>query len=116
MASEEMSYACYVLNYQSGKFGEAKKFVQRSRAILERLLPDDHLLISSSKRVEALVIEEIALIKFEENQQAKEEKEKLLRDAHRLQEDSLRIAIKTFGHESLVSLLHLYYYLYLYTV
>ena len=58
-ANEEMAYSCYVLNYQSGKFLEAKRFVQKSRSILDKLLGSDHLLVSSAKRVEALIMEEI---------------------------------------------------------
>lgn len=102
MANEEMSYACYVLNYQSGKFLEAKRFVQRSRTILEKLLPYNHLLISSSKRVEALIIEEIALEKYSADNQTAE-KNRLLEEAHELQKQSLDTAINTFGEESLVS-------------
>jgi len=101
MANEEMSYACYVLNYQTGKFLEAKRFVQRSRAILEKLLPSGHLLISSSKRVEALIIEEIALEKYSGPDQAGD-KNRLLEQAHQLQKQSLDTAINTFGEESLV--------------
>jgi hypothetical protein len=100
IACEEMSYACYVLNYQSGKFLEAKRFIQKSKNILKTLLPPDHLLLSSSKRVEALILEEIALEKFSES---KEAKESLLEEAHQLQQESLKIAILTYGEDSLVS-------------
>ena len=98
-----MAYSCYVLNYQSGKFLEAKRFVQKSRSILDKLLGPDHLLVSSAKRVEALIMEEIALEKYPQNEN---EKNRVLDYAHELQRESLQIAINNFGENSLQTAKH----------
>lgn len=60
-AEEDLSYALYVLEYSSGNFQSAKDHICKSIDILRSLLPTDHLLLSSARRVKALILEEIAL-------------------------------------------------------
>lgn len=60
-AEEDLSYALYVLEYSSGNFQSAKDHICKSIDILKVLLPTDHLLLSSARRVKALILEEIAL-------------------------------------------------------
>lgn len=60
-AEEDLSYALYVLEYSSGNFQSAKEHICKSIDILRSLLPTDHLLLSSARRVKALILEEIAL-------------------------------------------------------
>lgn len=63
-AEEDLSYALYVLEYSSGNFQSAKDHICKSIEILRTLLPVDHLLLSSARRVKALILEEIALDNF----------------------------------------------------
>lgn len=63
-AEEDLSYALYVLEYSSGNFQSAKDHICKSIEILRSLLPKDHLLLSSARRVKALILEEIALDNF----------------------------------------------------
>lgn len=60
-AEEDLSYALYVLEYSSGNFQSARDHICKSIDILRSLLPKDHLLQSSARRVKALILEEIAL-------------------------------------------------------
>lgn len=60
-AEEDLSYALYVLEYSSGNFQSARDHICKSIDILRSLLPKDHLLLSSARRVKALILEEIAL-------------------------------------------------------
>lgn len=50
-----------MLEYSSGNFQSAKEHICKSIDILRSLLPTDHLLLSSARRVKALILEEIAL-------------------------------------------------------
>ena len=49
------------LLFLAGKFSEARKHAELSLSILGRHLPAQHLLLASSKRVLALILEEIAI-------------------------------------------------------
>lgn len=60
-AEEDLSYALYVLEYSSGNFESAREHICKSIEILRSILPMDHLLLSSARRVKALILEEIAL-------------------------------------------------------
>ncbi|CAB3227321.1 unnamed protein product [Arctia plantaginis] len=60
-AQEDLAYALYVLEYSSGRFYMAKDHAERAIRIIENLVPPDHLLLASAKRVKALILEEIAL-------------------------------------------------------
>ncbi|CAD0201127.1 unnamed protein product [Chrysodeixis includens] len=60
-AQEDLAYALYVLEYSSGRFYKAREHAERAIRIIENLVPPDHLLLASAKRVKALILEEIAL-------------------------------------------------------
>ncbi|KOB71139.1 putative amyloid beta protein, partial [Operophtera brumata] len=60
-AQEDLAYALYVLEYSSGRFYMARDHAERAIQIIEKLVPPDHLLLASAKRVKALILEEIAL-------------------------------------------------------
>ncbi|KAI8437176.1 hypothetical protein MSG28_010507 [Choristoneura fumiferana] len=68
-AQEDLAYALYVLEYSSGRFYKARDHAERAIRIIEvqycikplTLVPPDHLLLASAKRVKALILEEIAL-------------------------------------------------------
>jgi len=61
LAHEDLAYATYVHEYSSGKFGDARRHAEKSMEIMMKHLPKDHLFLASSKRVLALILEEIAI-------------------------------------------------------
>ena len=61
LAHEDLAYATYVHEYSSGKFGDARRHAEKSMEIMIKILPKDHLFLASSKRVLALILEEIAI-------------------------------------------------------
>jgi len=92
VAHEDLAYATYVNEYSTGKFSDARKHAETSLAILSRHLPRDHLLLASSKRVLALILEEIAI----DNQGQTTEKS-LLSEAEELHLFALKLATCSFG-------------------
>lgn len=56
-----MSYALYVRDYSTGRFQNALDHVENSIRILKSIVPSNHLMLASAKRVKALILEEIAL-------------------------------------------------------
>ncbi|ESO95499.1 hypothetical protein LOTGIDRAFT_116980 [Lottia gigantea] len=98
---EDLAYACYVNEYSSGKFTDAKDHAQKAIEILCDILPEQHLLLSSSKRVKALILEEIAI-----DSHHKETEAKLLQEAQELHLQSLELAIKAFGEDNVQTAKH----------
>uniref|UniRef100_A0AAJ7SMA9 Amyloid protein-binding protein 2 n=1 Tax=Petromyzon marinus TaxID=7757 RepID=A0AAJ7SMA9_PETMA len=92
IAHEDLAYSSYVHQYSSGKFDNALFHAERAIDIITRILPDDHLLLASSKRVKALILEEIAI-----DCHNKETESRLLQEAHELHLSSLHLAKKAFG-------------------
>lgn len=64
IAEEDLSYALYVCEYSSGRFSSANDHVEKAIKILNDLVPTNHLMLASAKRVKALILEEIALEHF----------------------------------------------------
>uniref|UniRef100_A0AAQ5XS66 Amyloid beta precursor protein (cytoplasmic tail) binding protein 2 n=1 Tax=Amphiprion ocellaris TaxID=80972 RepID=A0AAQ5XS66_AMPOC len=91
-AHEDLAYSSYVHQYSSGKFDNALFHAERAIDIITHILPEDHLLLASSKRVKALILEEIAI-----DCHNKETEERLLQEAHDLHLSSLQLAKKAFG-------------------
>lgn len=84
-----MAYSSYVHQYSSGKFDNALFHAERAIGIITHILPEDHLLLASSKRVKALILEEIAI-----DCHNKETEQRLLQEAHDLHLSSLQLAKK----------------------
>lgn len=61
IAEEDLSYALYVCEYSSGHFQSAQDHVEKAIQILREIVPNNHLMLASAKRVKALILEEIAL-------------------------------------------------------
>ncbi|CAH2251237.1 Amyloid -binding 2 [Pelobates cultripes] len=59
-AHEDLAYS-YVHQYSSGKFDNALFHAERAIEIITHILPEDHILLETSKRVKALILEEIAI-------------------------------------------------------
>ncbi|XP_071848828.1 amyloid protein-binding protein 2-like [Apostichopus japonicus] len=92
VAHEDLAYASYVHQYSSGRFRDAKDHAEKAISIITQILPDDHLLLASSRRVKALILEELAI-----DSDDKQRESKLLQEAHDLHSSSLNLAIKAFG-------------------
>jgi len=101
VAHEDLAYATYVNEYSTGRFTEAKKHAQASLAILTTHLPKNHLLLASSKRVLALIMEEIAI----DNQDRSAEK-RMLNEAEELHIFALELAIHSFGEKNVQTAKH----------
>ncbi|KAK7459432.1 hypothetical protein BaRGS_00039000 [Batillaria attramentaria] len=101
IAYEDLAYASYVFEYSSGKFDGARDQANKSIKVLCHILPQDHLLLSSSKRVKALILEEVAIDSHD-----KKEEEKLLSEAQELHLQSLELAKKAFGENNVQTAKH----------
>ncbi|BFZ18781.1 hypothetical protein BsWGS_21820 [Bradybaena similaris] len=101
IACEDLAYASYVNEYSSGKFQHARDHAEKSMSILSKILPEDHLLLSSSKRVKALILEEIGIDCAD-----KDEEKKYLEEALSLHQSSLEQTKATFGEENVQTAKH----------
>ncbi|CAL1529171.1 unnamed protein product [Lymnaea stagnalis] len=101
IACEDLAYASYVNEYSSGKFQHAKDHAEKSMGILCKILPEDHLLLSSSKRVKALILEEIGIDCTD-----KVEEKRYLEEALSLHLSSLEQARSAFGEENVQTAKH----------
>jgi len=101
VAHEYLAYATYVNEYSTGKFNIARNHAETSLAILTRHLPKDHLLLASSKRVLALILEEIAI-----DNQDSHEGARLLKEAEKLHLFALKLAIQSFGETNVQTAKH----------
>lgn len=98
---EDLAYASYVNEYSTGKFQSAHQHADRAMEIMCSLLPPDHLLLSSSKRVKALILEEIAIDTHDKIQ----EQQQLL-EAQELHLSALALAKKAFGEMNVQTAKH----------
>ena len=93
LAHEDLAYALYVYEYRSGKFPEASVHIEKAIDIMKNLLHGDHLLLASAKRINALILEEIAL----DNISTPLSKQSLLFKAECLHLSALQSAEEAFG-------------------
>lgn len=101
IAHEDLAYASYVHNYAFGKFTQARTHAERAIELMLRLLPEDHLLLSSSKRVKALILEEMAI-----DNPNKDVEKKYLGEAHLLHKEALAMAMRAFGEMNVQTAKH----------
>ncbi|XP_022093232.1 amyloid protein-binding protein 2-like [Acanthaster planci] len=92
IAHEDLAYASYVHQYSSGKFDDAREHAEKAISIITQILPENHLLLASSRRVKALILEEIAIDSHDKDTEGK-----LLQEAHDLHLSSLNLAKTAFG-------------------
>ncbi|XP_074030648.1 protein interacting with APP tail-1 [Leptinotarsa decemlineata] len=102
LGHEDLAYALYVNEYSSGRFYKAKENAERSIRIMERILPKDHLLLASVKRVKALILEEIAL----DEQNDVEIHNSYLQEAEQLHKAALELSFKSFGEKNVQTAKH----------
>ncbi|ODN04724.1 Amyloid protein-binding protein 2, partial [Orchesella cincta] len=89
---EDLSYALYVLEYNSGNFDEARSLSQKAINTMDVLLPLNHLQLASVKRVKALILEEVAI----DSHGTPVEKD-LLKEAEKLHQTALKLSQRVFG-------------------
>lgn len=51
IAHEDLAYSSYVHEYSTGRFSDARDHAEKAIQIINHILPSDHLLLASSKRV-----------------------------------------------------------------
>ncbi|GAB1296607.1 Amyloid protein-binding protein 2 [Apodemus speciosus] len=126
-AHEDLAYSSYVHQYSSGKFDNALFHAERAIGIITHILPEDHLLLASSKRVKGFLYVALAVLDslcrpgWPRTQRStclrlpsagikalileeiaidchnKETEQRLLQEAHDLHLSSLQLAKKAFG-------------------
>ncbi|CAK1551353.1 unnamed protein product [Leptosia nina] len=102
-AQEDLAYALYVLEYSSGRFYKARDHAERAIRIIENLVPPDHLLLASAKRVKALILEEIAL-DTPAGQDMREPS--LLEESEALHKAALDLSMMAFGEKNVQTAKH----------
>lgn len=101
IAHEDLAYASYVHEYSSGKFSDARCHAEKAMDIMTHILPKNHLLLASSKRVKALILEEIAIDNHDKSMC-----ERLLTDAQELHLSALTLAQQAFGEMNVQTAKH----------
>lgn len=100
---EDLAYALYVNEYSSGSFYPAKDNADKSIRIREKILPKDHLLLASAKRVKALILEEIAL---DMRDGVSHQAQGLLFEAEQLHKSALALSRAAFGENNVQTAKH----------
>ncbi|VDM47568.1 unnamed protein product [Toxocara canis] len=95
-ALEDVAYALYVHEYGTGNFQQASELANRAVEINKKLLSKDHMLIASSQRMKALIMEEQALDLNDEAQ-----KNAMLAEALCLHKAALSHYQRRFGDENI---------------
>ncbi|KAG7198690.1 hypothetical protein KM043_001688 [Ampulex compressa] len=102
LAHEDLAYALYVYEYSSGKFQEASAHAGKAIDLMEKLLPVDHLMLASAKRVKALILEEIAL----DNAPTPISEQNLLLKSECLHLSALQLSRIAFGEKNVQTAKH----------
>ncbi|CAG9773685.1 unnamed protein product [Ceutorhynchus assimilis] len=103
LAHEDLAYSLYVREYSSGDFNKAKDHAEISIKIMEKVLPKEHLLLASVKRVKALILEEIAL---DENGNDEGSHNRWLDVAEELHITAWRLSQSAFGEKNVQTAKH----------
>ncbi|XP_046832826.1 amyloid protein-binding protein 2 isoform X2 [Vespa velutina] len=102
LAHEDLAYALYVREYNSGKFQEASDHVDKAIDIMEKLFAGVHIMLASAKRVKALILEEIAL----DNAPMPLSEQTLLQKSECLHLSALKLSQTTFGEVNVQTAKH----------
>ncbi|KAG8231737.1 hypothetical protein J437_LFUL012015 [Ladona fulva] len=100
-AHEDLAYALYVHEYSSGRFVDARDHAEKAITIMKELLPREHLLLASSQRVKALILEEIAI-----DTMGNDTEKELLEAAEELHLSALKLAKLAFGEMNVQTAKH----------
>ncbi|XP_034109645.1 amyloid protein-binding protein 2 [Drosophila albomicans] len=102
IAHEDLSYAYYVHEYSTGDFSCAQDHVDKAVNIMKNLVPSNHLMLASAKRVKALLLEEIALDKIADGM----DEEDLLLQSEELHNFALQLSLEVFGEVNVQTAKH----------
>ncbi|XP_012259269.2 amyloid protein-binding protein 2 [Athalia rosae] len=102
IAHEDLAYGLYVHDYSSGNFQQACDHAITAINIMEKLLPGEHLMLASAKRVKALILEEIAL----DNRPSDHSDQDLLSQSECLHLSALQLAKTAFGERNVQTAKH----------
>ncbi|KAM8719688.1 hypothetical protein ACLKA7_005850 [Drosophila subpalustris] len=102
IAHEDLSYAYYVHDYSTGDFSCAQNHVDEAVNIMKNLVPSNHLMLASAKRVKALLLEEIALDKIADGI----DEEDLLLQSEELHNFALQLSLEVFGEMNVQTAKH----------
>ncbi|KAI8033644.1 amyloid protein-binding protein 2 [Drosophila gunungcola] len=102
IAHEDLSYAYYVHEYSTGDFSCAQDHVDKAVNIMKNLVPSNHLMLASAKRVKALLLEEIALDKMADGM----DEEDLLQQSEELHNFALLLSLEVFGEVNVQTAKH----------
>lgn len=102
IAHEDLSYAYYVHEYSTGDFSCAQDHVDKAVNIMQHLVPSNHLMLASAKRVKALLLEEIALDKMADGI----DEEDLLLQSEELHNFALLLSLQVFGEVNVQTAKH----------
>ncbi|XP_026848269.1 amyloid protein-binding protein 2 [Drosophila persimilis] len=102
IAHEDLSYAYYVHEYSTGEFSCAQDHVDKAVSIMKKLVPSNHLMLASAKRVKALLLEEIALDKMADGI----DEEDLLLQSEELHNFALFLSLEVFGEVNVQTAKH----------
>ncbi|XP_017054692.1 amyloid protein-binding protein 2 [Drosophila ficusphila] len=102
IAHEDLSYAYYVHEYSTGDFSCAQDHVDKAVNIMKNLVPSNHLMLASAKRVKALLLEEIALDKMADGM----DEEDLLLQSEELHNFALFLSLEVFGEVNVQTAKH----------
>ncbi|XP_059482685.1 amyloid protein-binding protein 2 [Neocloeon triangulifer] len=105
VANEDLAYALYVHEYSSGHFSDAKANAERAIETMSKILPADHLLLASSNRVLALILEEMA-IDMPAGMPSNEASKNMLERAESLHKTALRLTKAAFGEQNVQTAKH----------
>lgn len=105
VAHEDLAYCLYVLEYSSGKFDSATANVERAIDIMKELVPSNHLMLASAKRVKALILEEIALDTMASTIDYSRCKS-LLEQSEELHRSALHLSLEAFGETNVQTAKH----------
>lgn len=103
LAHEDLSYAYYVHEYSTGDFHCAREHVEKAVDIMKDLVPNDHLMLASAKRVKALLLEEIALDKMSASGV---DEDGLLKQSEELHKCALQLSLDVFGEMNVQTAKH----------
>lgn len=101
ISCEDLAYSTYVFEYSSGRFEEASMQAERALKMMQKLLPSEHLLLASAKRIKALILEEIAI-----DHHDKDAEKRMLKESQELHLSALDLAIKAFGNDNVQTAKH----------
>ncbi|CAB3387397.1 Hypothetical predicted protein [Cloeon dipterum] len=105
VANEDLAYALYVHEYSSGRFTDAQCKAEKAIETMAKILPADHLLLASSKRVLALILEEVA-IDMNAGMVSNDACKAMLDKAEELHKTALRLTKAAFGEENVQTAKH----------